>query len=168
MLAILGSAVFAILLLIGLLMVPFGLPGTFLIVADAAAYGLLTHWARVDLALVLVLLGVAIVGEVLEQVISVRGAARYGGGRAGMWGAFIGGLIGAFVGIPLPLIGNVIGAFIGAFLGALVAEWAVRGELIVALRAAWGAFRGRIGAAVMKFALAVIMVTVLLLRAFVW
>jgi hypothetical protein len=166
MLEILGIAVFVIVLLIGLLMVPFGLPGTFLIVADAAVYGLVTHWARVNLALVLVLLGAAIAGEVLEQIISVRGAARYGGGRAGMWGAFIGGIIGVFVGTPMPIIGNVIGAFIGAFLGALVAEWAVRGELAVALRAACGAFVGRVGAAVIKFALAAIMAAVLLLEAF--
>ena len=168
MLEILGIAVFVIVLLIGLLMVPFGLPGTFLIVADAAVYGLVTHWARVNLALVLVLLGVAIVGEVLEQLISVRGAARYGGGRAGMWGAFIGGLIGVFVGTPLPIIGNVIGGIIGAFLGVLIFEWAVRGELAAALRAAYGAFVGRVGAAVVKFTLAAIMATILLLKVFVW
>lgn len=168
MVEILGITVFVGVVLIGLLMVPFGLPGTFLIVADAALYGYFTHWARVSVALVLGLLGLAIVGEVLEQLISVRGAARYGGGKAGMWGAFIGGIMGAFAGIPIPIIGNVIGAFVGAFWGALAAEWLKHGKPDVAIRSAYGAFVGRMGAAVIKFALAAIMVTVLLLRAFVW
>lgn len=149
-------------------MVPFGLPGTFVMVVDAAAYGYFTHWTRVNLALVVVLLGMAIVGEVLEQIISVRGAAQHGGGKVGMWGAFIGGIIGAFAGTPLPVIGNVIGAFIGAFLGALVAEWIRHGQFSIAIRSAYGAFVGRIRATVMKFTLAAAMVVVLLLKAFVW
>ncbi len=168
MIEILGTAAFVLLLLVGLFMVPFGLPGTFVMVADAALYGLLTHWEKVNLALVLLLLGMAILGEVLEQLISMWGAARYGGGGAGMWGAFIGGIIGAFVGIPIPILGNLIGAFLGAFAGALIGEWIRHGRFSAAIRSAYGAFVGRMGAAVLKFILAVVMATALLLQAFVW
>jgi len=165
MLEILGLIGFTLVLLVGLVMVPLGLPGTFLIVADAAIYGLFTGWKGVSLALVLGLLGIAITGEVLEQLIGIRGAIRYGGSRAGMWGAFIGGLLGAFSsGLPLPIIGNLIGAFCGAFLGALLVEWLLHGDLRRAIRSAYGALIGRAKAAMVKFILAIAMVAILLVK----
>jgi uncharacterized protein YqgC (DUF456 family) len=133
----------------GLVLIPFGLPGLWVMVLGVIGYGWLTGFATVGVATIAVVLSLAALGEIVEAWIGFRSARRYGGSRRAGWGAMIGGLVGAVVGVPVPVVGSVVGAFVGAFAGAAVFEYTVARRAGTALGAGWGALVGRaIGAAV--------------------
>jgi uncharacterized protein YqgC (DUF456 family) len=148
----------------GLILVPLGLPGTWLQVAAIGAYAWATHW-RAGWWIFALVLAIALVAEAIEFLIGGRYARKYGGSRRAGWGAILGGLVGAFVGIPVPVIGSVIGAFVGAFVGAAVLEMTKNPEWRGAMRVGWGAFIGRIVAAAMKSAASVIIGVIAVLAA---
>jgi hypothetical protein len=143
------SIVLVLVLLAGLVMLPFGLPGLWVmagaVLIDAALPGHVAGlWLGVALAVV------AGLAEVVEFVLAGRFARRYGGSRRAGWGAIIGSLVGAVVGVPVPAVGSMVGAFVGAFAGALVAEFTLRARLGPAARVATGALLGRVVAVAMK------------------
>jgi uncharacterized protein YqgC (DUF456 family) len=142
---------------LGLVMIPLGLPGTFVIFGAALAYHLLVPGSVIGWWTVIGVGVLTAIAEVLEWSLAGRFARRYGGSRRAGWGAILGGLIGAFVGVPVPIIGSVIGAFAGAFVGAFVFEWSGTRDHGSAARVAWGAFLGRVAAAAMKVALGLAM-----------
>ncbi|HEX2207829.1 MAG TPA: DUF456 domain-containing protein [Longimicrobium sp.] len=149
----------------GLLLIPFGLPGTWLQVLGVAGYGFATGFQTVGWATITFVLVLAAVGEVIEFALGGRYARKYGGSRRAAWGAIIGGIVGAIVGVPVFLIGSVIGAFIGAFAGAAALELTRNPELRSALRVGWGAFVGRMVAVAAKSAIGVAIAAVALLSA---
>ena len=153
-----GAGPFLLLLatvLIGLILIPLGLPGIWLIVFGVVGYGWLTDFREVGGGIIAFAVGLAALGEVLEAWVGFRFAARYGGSRRAGWGALAGGLVGAVVGVPVPVVGSVIGGFVGAFVGAAVLEYTNARRSDVAARAGWGAVLGRAAAAAMKMALGV-------------
>lgn len=156
--------VLAAILLLALAMIPFGLPGTLVMVAAAIGYKLLVPgslgWFTIAVVSVLM-----IVGEVLEWTLSARYTRKYGGSRRASWGAIIGGMVGAFIGVPVPIVGPVIGAFVGAFVGAFAAELSRGSNGSVATKVATGALVGRAVAAAMKVALGVMMAVWLVIAA---
>ena len=97
----------------GLLLLPFGLPGLWVMVLGVLACGWLTDFRTITAGLIIVVVGLAFAGEVLEAWLGFRFAERYGGSRRAGWGALIGGLAGAVIGVPVPLIGSVVGGFVG-------------------------------------------------------
>jgi hypothetical protein len=104
------------------LMIPFGLPGNWLMAASAllAAYGEEANYAPLIL-----LLGAAIIAELFEALIGSKMAHSAGASKAGMIGSFLGALLGGFFLtflVPIPVIGTLIGACLGAFLGAVLSE----------------------------------------------
>jgi hypothetical protein len=135
---------------LGLLMIPFGLPGTLIIFAATLSYYLLVPDSSIGLATVVLVGALMIVAELLEFMLAGRYAKKYGGSKRAGWGAIIGGMVGAFFGVPLPIIGSVIGAFIGSFVGAFAFEWYGHKDHAVATRVAWGALVGRAVSAAMK------------------
>ena len=84
----------------------------------------------------------------LQLVIPAMGTKKYGGSKAGMWGATIGLVIGIFVPIPL---GIIIGAFAGAFIGEIINK----SDSKSALRAAYGSFIGLLASTFMEMVVAV-------------
>ena len=104
--------------LAGLVLIPFGLPGLWLIVLAIIGYGWLTDFQTMSAWFLFLVIALALAGELIEAWIGFRFAQRYGGSRRAGWGALVGGLIGAIVGVPLPVLGSVIGGFVGAFVGA--------------------------------------------------
>ena len=140
----------------GLLLLPFGLPGLWVMVLGVLAFGWLTDFRTITTGLIIVVVGLAVAGEVLEAWLGFRFAQRYGGSRRAGWGALVGGLAGAVIGVPVPLIGSVIGGFVGAFAGAALFEYSVARHSGAAARAAWGAVLGRAIAAAGKMALGVV------------
>ena len=158
-------ALLALALIGGLLLVPFGLPGTWVQVLGVAAYGARTDVRPVGGVTIAFVLGLAAVGEVVEFALGGRYARKYGGSRRAAWGAILGGRVGAFVGVPIFLIGSVIGAFIGAFAGAALMELTRSPDARAALRVGWGAFVGRMVAVAVKSAIAVAIAAVALLSA---
>jgi uncharacterized protein YqgC (DUF456 family) len=143
---------------IGLVLIPFGLPGLWVILLGILGYGWLTDFQTVSVWFLGLMIGLAIVGEVFETWIGFRYAKRYGGSSRAGWGALIGGLIGAIIGVPLPIIGSVIGGFIGAFIGAALFEYTRARQAEGSVKAGWGAVLGRAFAAAGKIAIGLVMV----------
>lgn len=135
---------------LGLLMIPFGLPGTLVIFAATLSYYLLVPHGPIGLATVILVGALMVVAEVLEFLLAGRYTKKYGGSKRAGWGAIIGGMVGAFLGVPIPIIGSVIGAFVGSFVGAFAFEWYGHKDHTVATRVAWGALVGRAVSAAIK------------------
>jgi uncharacterized protein YqgC (DUF456 family) len=155
----------AVLLLVGvgiagLLLIPFGLPGLWVILLGTLGYGWLTDFRSLSAGLIVLIIALALIGEIVESWLGFRFARRYGGSRRAGWGALVGGLVGAVVGVPVPLIGSVIGGFVGAFAGATLFEYTASRRSEGAVRAGWGAMLGRAAAAAAKMALGLVMVVV--------
>jgi uncharacterized protein len=159
---------FAIAMVLCIVLVPLGIPGTFIMVGLAILADYVAHagigWLAIGIALAL-----AVLAEVFEWTLSASFTKKYGGSSRAAWGALIGGFAGAIVGVPVPVIGSVIGAFAGAFLGALVGEYTRAGTNGAgATRVATGALLGKAAATAMKLALAMtigVILTVSLMRA---
>ena len=154
------SDLLAVLLLVGasvtgLLLIPFGLPGLWVIVLGVVGYGALTDFRTITGGFMAVVIVLALLAEALEAWLGFKLALRYGGSRRAGWGALLGGLVGAIVGVPVPLIGSVIGGFIGAFAGAALFEYTRARHAGGAAKAGWGAVLGRAMAAAAKMALGV-------------
>lgn len=147
-------------LLAGLVLVPFGLPGLWLMVAGVLAYGWLTDFRAVSLTIVGVSAGLALLAEGIEAWVGFRFAKRYGGSSRAGWAALVGGLVGAVVGVPVPVIGSVIGGFVGSFAGAALVEYARARRAGTALSAGWGAVLGRVAAAAAKIGLGLVIALV--------
>ncbi|MHC4698299.1 MAG: DUF456 domain-containing protein [Planctomycetota bacterium] len=148
--------------LAGVVITAVRLPGTWLIVAAALAYGWWDHWARVSLVLVGVLAGIALMGEVIELLTSVLTARKAGASRRAGWGGLIGGIVGMFLfSIPVPIIGTIVGALVGCFVGAMIAELSVRNELGQGAKVGMFSAAGFVLGMVAKLALALVMAGVL-------
>jgi uncharacterized protein YqgC (DUF456 family) len=142
----------------GLLLVPFGLPGLWVLLLAILGYGWLTDFRTLSAGLMALAVALPLVGELVESWVGFRFARRYGGSRRAGWGALLGGLVGAIVGVPVPLIGSVIGGFVGAFAGAALFEYTRERRSGTAAKAGWGAVLGRAAAVGVKMGLGVVMV----------
>src|SRR3989440_12737001 len=144
----------------GLVLVPLGLPGLWVMVGGVVGYGALTGFRTVGIATMAIVLGLAFLGEIVEWWVGFGLTERYGGSRRSGWGALVGGIVGAMVGVPVPIVGSVIGAFIGAFAGAALFEYSGSRTAAVAVRAGWGAVLGRAAGAAAKIALGVVIAVI--------
>lgn len=157
-----GLAISLVLINTGwLALVFFGLPGTWLMVLSTAIVAWM-QWQPgasvsnqpISLWTLLVLVALAVVGEILEFVAGAAGAKRAGGSTRGALAAIVGGLVGAIVGtfmIPIPLLGSLLGAAGGAGLAAWTAELTSGKSHETALRIGWGAGVGRLMGTLYKF-----------------
>jgi uncharacterized protein YqgC (DUF456 family) len=150
---------------VGLLMIPFGLPGTWVILLGILGYGWLTRFATLGVWFIVLITVLALLGEVFESWVGFRYAKRYGGSSRAGWGALVGGLVGAIIGVPIPIIGSVIGGFVGAFVGAALFEYTKARHAGGSVKAGWGAVLGRAAAAALKMAIGLVMVVGALLIA---
>ena len=140
LLAVLGS----LLILAGLAgcILPM-LPGPPL--AYAALYCVVLGKGWVYSATELVVLGVlTAVVTVVDTLLPVMGAKKYGASRAGVWLSVAGLLVGTFV---FPPFWFLVGAFAGALAGEMLA-----GKGAGAIRPAWGVFLGTLAGTGLKLA----------------
>ena len=156
----LAIAVLIVGLVMGLLLVPLGLPGLWVMLGSILIYGWLTDFRSLCVTIIVTVITIALVGELIESWLGFRFAKRYGGSSRSGWGALIGGIVGAIVGVPIPVIGSVIGAFLGSFVGAALFEYTASRSLDIATRAGWGSVVGRAAAAAAKIALGVIIAVI--------
>ena len=152
----LATLVLVLTIVVGLALVPLGLPGLWLMVLGVIGFGWLTGFRSVGAGMIGIVLGLAAIGEIIEAWIGFRLARRYGGSRRAGWGALVGGIVGAIIGVPIPIVGSVVGAFIGSFAGAAVFEYTRSRLGSTAVSAGWGAVLGRAAGAALKVALGVI------------
>lgn len=150
------------------------LPGTWLIVLSVGVYAYLVpnDW-RVDIGwgIAAVVLGLAVLGEVVESLAVAVGAKRAGGSKRSallaLCGSIGGGLAGGVLGLPVPVIGPIVavvlGAAFGATAGALLGEhWKGRSAdegWEVGKAAFWGRLFGTLG----KIGVASMMVAIVLM-----
>ena len=73
--------------IVGLLLIPFGLPGLWVIVLGIVGYGWLTDFQTLSAWFMVLVIVLAIIGEVFEAWIGFRYAKRYGGSSRAGWGA---------------------------------------------------------------------------------
>jgi uncharacterized protein YqgC (DUF456 family) len=149
----------------------FSLPGNWVIVACAALFAwLFLPDARhgITWTTVAVLVGLAVLGEIVEFAAGAAGAAKQGASKRGvalaMVGALVGSVAGVAIGLPIPVVGSfvmaLVGGAAGAFFGAYVGEaWKGRPhEARVA--AGRGAFSGRIWGTVGKLTVGAVMLAI--------
>jgi len=162
-----GMVAFIGVLLLGIISPFFGLPGTFIILADALIYGLVTRFQKITVWFLILLLGLAVAGEIFEFFSNIFGAKHYGASRLGLIGAFLGGLIGIFLGNYLfPVIGPLLGGLAGGFLGAFLFELFRKEGPRRAITAGLGAFLGRVAAIAAKVFITIIMTILILSKIF--
>jgi hypothetical protein len=155
--------IWAAVLLCTSLLVYVGLSGNFVLVALALIYALVTGFHPIGWHLLILLLGIAVVGEILESLIGVLYVAKKGASKKGVGGAFVGGLVGAALGAPLvPIVGAVLGSFVGAFLGAILGEYWHQRRMESSLRIGGHAFLGKLAAILVKHALGLVIVGLIL------
>ncbi len=155
-----------IIMALSVLVIPLGLPGTFIIAGISLLEGLLTDFAHIAPVLVVVLFLIAIGLEGLEYVITGASARKYGASRAGIFGAIGGAVLGAVFGSAvLPVIGTLVGTLAGAYLGAVLVEFVRTNSSAIALRAGLGAFLGSAGGKLAKVVGGIVML-MLIIRSF--
>jgi uncharacterized protein YqgC (DUF456 family) len=147
-------------LVAGLLLVPLGLPGLWVMVLAIIGYAVLTGPQVISTTTIVVVLALALIGELIEAWAGYGLARRYGSSRRAAWGALVGGIVGAIVGVPVPLVGSVIGGFAGAFAGATLVQYLEAREARAAIGAGWAAVMGRAVAAAAKIGLGVVIAVV--------
>jgi len=140
-----------VLIILGLLFAMVGLAGCILPVIPGPPFSFLAliilswakDWEPFSSTFLIIMAGLTILLTILDYVVPVRGAKKYGASKLGLWGSIIGMLIGLFF---FPPLGMFIGAIVGAFAGELIAGKEVK----KALRAGWGVFVGNMLVIVLK------------------
>ena len=144
-----------------------GMPGNFVIVVLTILYCLVGRFAHFPWWWILVLLGIAILGEILEFLLGTFTNVRFGASKWGVLGAFIGGLSGSIAGTAaLPVIGTILGAIIGAFSLSFLFEHMHRSDVRKSLKAGYGASLGIILARSVKILLGIGMIVILVILLF--
>ncbi|MHC4932437.1 MAG: DUF456 domain-containing protein [Planctomycetota bacterium] len=87
----------------------------------------------------------AVLVTLVDMVVPIWGAKRYGASKSGIWGSILGLLVGLFFFPPF-------GFLLGAWLGAIVGELAAGKQGSKALRASWGVFVGTMAGVALKLA----------------
>lgn len=121
-------------------------PGTVLVFAGVALFQLWRPEDGPGAVFLLAALGLTVFTLLLDVLLSVAGARKYGASWKGATGALLGGIVGIFLPPPLFWI------FIGPVVGAIVGEMIGGRNLRAAGRAGWGTFLGGLLAMAVKLA----------------
>ncbi|MGD8982493.1 MAG: DUF456 domain-containing protein [Desulfobacteraceae bacterium] len=95
------------------------------------------NWEPFSSTFLLIMGGLAVLVTILDYVVPLVGAKKYGASKWGIWISMIGMLIGVLF---FPPWGMLLGAFVGALAGELLAGKKGRKSL----QAAWGVFVGNV------------------------
>lgn len=143
----------------------FGIPGNVLIALGSLFYAISTGFSEFSFGFVLTIFGVMILFEALEFLLISFSAQKYGSSKWGVAGAIVGGVLGAISGAFFtPVMGGIVGSFIGVFLGTFTVEFIRNSSLKGGLKAAYGAFLGRIGGLSIKIIGAVTLSIMVIIR----
>jgi hypothetical protein len=172
------AALFSLVALACLGLVPLGLPGTWLMIGLAVLAQMLgtipfTNAASLHFGWTLlgVCLAIGVGAEIVETMAGAAGAKYGGATRRGMIGAFVGGIVGAifFTGLlPIPIVGTIVGGLVGAFAGAWIGEASAEAQRDPQhrFRAALGAAAGKLAGTFGKLAAGVVIWLLLVYGAF--
>jgi uncharacterized protein YqgC (DUF456 family) len=161
-LAIVGWTLFALCIVVGLALDLLGLFGNWIILAAVALAWLITGFDHFGPLALVIMLGLATLGELLEGGAAGFGASRFGGSKGSIVAAIIGCILGAMAGTGIfPVIGTLAGACVGAFLGAALHEYinmerTVRQSAWTGAGAAFGKVLGLLAKTLMGFAMLIV------------
>jgi uncharacterized protein YqgC (DUF456 family) len=170
---IVGVILLDIALIVGLIAIPLGLSGNFIILGLALITAIATGFQAIGWVALLIMAAAVVIGEVVESFMGVLMARKFGATKWGMSGAFLGGLGGAILGgiigaavgtFIVPVIGTIIGSFVGTALGAVLLELARGSSREKGTRAGMGAFLGKVLASAFKMAIGIGMVVYIVIQ----
>lgn len=165
MLQIIGLVLICLAMVMSLGLIIFGLPGTWIILLLAVAAGAIEGFQKINLTIILILLGIAILGEILEFLIGYLGARVKGASRMASLAAIVFGIAGAvLLSGTIPIVGALIGAFAGSFFGAFLVEYIRNQKLQDAYKSGMAAMFGRMGSILSKIAVGVAMIVIVIYR----
>ena len=160
-----GLVIFYLVLFLLYLTIFFGLPGGWVALAAIIIYDSVAGFSEIGIVLLVVMLGIAVLGEIIESLLGLVYVAQKGATKWGVFGAFAGGLAGAIGGgFILPFLGSVILGLLGAFAGAVALEYIYYRSLDRALQTGFFAFVGKLGAMFVKFALGLVTLGIFIYR----
>ncbi len=150
-----------------------GLPGNWLMLAISAVYWIAMpaeSRAGISTVLLLVLGGLALLGEFVELAAGSAGVSKAGGTRRSaiyaIGGSIAGAMVGFVVGVPIPVIGSVVGSLlfgsVGAMAGAMLGERSAGRRWSDSLQVGKAAFWGRALGTAAKMAVGFVMIFVVL------
>jgi len=131
-----------VMVVMGGVLVFLGILGCFIPVLPGPPLGfgglLLLHFsslAQFSVTFLVIMGTIAILASILDYVVPILGAKRFGGSRLGVVGAVVGLLLGI---IFFPPLGMIIGPFLGAIIGELING----DDLNKAFKSGFGSFLG--------------------------
>jgi len=140
-----------------------GLPGTWLLVADAFLFRWLMGPDLIDYPTIIVLGVMALLAEALEFLTALQGARSGAPIRGAAAASIVGALAGGLAGAPILFgLGAIPGMAIGAWLAVFTLAIAGGSSFSVASGTALGAMTGRIKGTALKMLVAVAMVAVII------
>ena len=112
--------------------------------------GFINIWQFIIIAIII------IIGEILEQFLSVASGKKAGVNNKSMILSFITAIVLSILMAPIFFgIGAVIGAFLGAFLGTFVYEYIVNADFSLAIERGLASLKGKFLGTILKLALGV-------------
>jgi uncharacterized protein len=154
---------------VGLISVPFGFPGTAIILAGILIEALYTGFSGpIGPLLFAAMCALTLIAETADNWLTMIGARRYGASTSSVWLSFVGGLVGAIViGAPLAVVVGPLGPIVGGFVGAVgivvLQEYRRARSWDQALQAGWGTFLGRMAGIMLKMVIAVAMIVIVVI-----
>jgi len=119
------------------------LPGPPLNFAGLLILALIKNFAPpLTSTLIVVMAVITVLVIVMDYVIPLMGARKYGASKWGVWGSILGMAIGIFL--------SPVAMLVGAFAGAVVAEWFVHKKKKEALKAGFGVVMGTLFATILR------------------
>lgn len=144
------------LMVLSLMLIFLGLPGTWVIIGIAGLWAAFSGTAALGWQFFALAVGLAGLGELIEFLAGYYGAKRYGGSSKGSMGGIIGALVGGFMGAPLFFgLGALPGALAGGFAGCFLVEKMRGASGAAAANAAFGATLGRFGGFIVKLSIGI-------------
>lgn len=151
-------------LVFGFLAVFFNFFGTWIIFLGALFYAYQTHFAVLSLKMIALLGGIALAGEILENLLAFFGIKKMGGGNRSVAGAFIGGIAGGLLGTAFLGVGVIPGALLGIFLGAFLLDLTRSGNLVTSMKVGLGGVFGAVSSVFVKLFAALLMIQMIVLH----
>jgi uncharacterized protein YqgC (DUF456 family) len=159
-----GLTLFIIVLIVGLFMTVFSLPGTVVIMIDVLLYALVTHFSQIGVGMLLLLAVITLVAEAADIALGMAGATTFGFSGRAVWAAVAAACLGAAMLTPFLLgLGVFLGVFLGGFVGLLATEIVRYGRVKQTFRPLPAAILGRVTAVFAKGGAALSMIIVTLL-----